>query len=64
MAVAEYGMDGNGQRLPGFMTHFELVRELATATGERRAELVKEARTRMKQADYPRFPAVLGITPE
>lgn len=41
---------------PGFMTHAELVKELETATGDRRAELVREAKSRMKQASYPPFP--------
>jgi hypothetical protein len=52
-----------GQVRAGYMTHAELRRELATARGVRRDELVKDAQSRMKSRDYPRFPASLGIRP-
>ena len=62
MATAEaIGRDSWGHWIPGCMTHAELVRELETATGERRTELVKEARNRMKQPTYPPFPEHLKI---
>jgi len=46
------------------MTHAELKRELATASGGRRAELVREAKARMKSASYPAFPVHLVTGPE
>ena len=50
---------------PGYMTHAELKRELATASGGRRAELVREAQSRMKVSSYPRDLLMrLGIRPE
>ena len=52
----EYGRDRQGLWRPGHMTHAELAGELASATGPRREELVREARTRMKHAGYPSFP--------
>lgn len=50
-------------RNPGYMTHTELKRELVTAQGGRRDELVKEALLRMQSSSYPRFPAEL-VRPE
>jgi hypothetical protein len=46
------------------MTHAELVRELGTASGSRYADLVEEARLRMKHAGYPSFPGRLALNPE
>jgi hypothetical protein len=57
----EVGRDEQGRWKPGYMTHAELVGELKSAGGERRAELVREAHTRMGHPDYPPFPAELGL---
>jgi hypothetical protein len=54
--VMKVGRDVEGRWRPGFMTHRELVRELETATGDRRAELVREALARRRQSGYPPFP--------
>jgi hypothetical protein len=35
--------------------------ELEAATGERRAALVTEAKSRMKRRNYPPFPKRLGL---
>jgi hypothetical protein len=62
MAARDLDMNASGQRMPGYMTHAELVTELETATGERRDELASEAENRMKtSSSYPRFPASLGL---
>jgi hypothetical protein len=58
------GRDSHGQLIPGCMTHAELVRELGTASGSRYADLVEEARLRMKHAGYPSFPGRLALNPE
>jgi hypothetical protein len=55
----EVGRNRQGNWRAGYMTHAELVRELGTASGERLAELVGEARGRMKRRSYPAFPAHL-----
>jgi hypothetical protein len=63
--AAGYGRDAQGDWVPGFMTHAELVSELGSAWGERRESLVREARLRMRQPAYPRDLLMrLGIRPE
>jgi len=59
--TGELGRDNHGKWRPGLMTHAELVEELKTATGDRRAELVGEAMSRMKGSNYPPFPENLGL---
>ena len=59
--IGDIGRDSKGHWRPGYMTHAELVSALESATGERRAELVKEAKTRMKYSNYPSFPERLGL---
>lgn len=61
---AMYVWESKTKRPPGYMTHAELKRELATAMGGRRDELVKEAQIRMRSRTYPRFPADLVPVPK
>jgi hypothetical protein len=61
MAAESIGRDSQGDWVPGCMTHAELARELGTATGERRAELVREAHARMRLTTYPLFPVRLNV---
>jgi hypothetical protein len=47
-----------GKTDPGIMTDGEIIRELATATGERRAQLEAEQveRERLRASDDPHYP--------
>jgi hypothetical protein len=55
----EVGRNRQGNWRAGYLTHAELVSELGTASGERLAELVREAQNRMQRKSYPPFPAHL-----
>jgi hypothetical protein len=58
--IGEVGRDSKGHWRPGYMTHAELVSELETATGNRRAALATEAKSPMKRTAYPPFTERLG----
>jgi hypothetical protein len=60
--IGELGRDRQGRWRPGYMTHAELVSELETATDARHAELIEEAKSRMKYSNYPPFPERLGLS--